>query len=147
MQTMERAALKSQHSHPALPVSSDPGSSHGQAPLGRLARPQNNHPASLLWTSALMTHLEQDKLSWKFKTERRTGWEHRHMPNAAHTCCFENLTWRDDCQEPSWDTASGRAEAPAACPVGAWQPRARHGSSGQVLSTELIPTKTLGRRS
>lgn len=68
------------------------------------------------------------------------------MPKAAHSCCFENLAWRDDCQEPSWDTASGRAEAAlAACPVGVRQLQARHGSSGQGLSTELIPTKTLGK--
>lgn len=138
---MERAALRLQHSHDALSVSSDPGSSHGQAQLGQTSE----QPPSLAALD-ISLHLEQDKLRWKFKTERKTGWEHGHMPNAAHTCCFENLTWRNDCQEPSWDTASGRAEAaPAACPVGVWQPQARQGSSGQVLPTELIPTKTLGR--
>lgn len=75
-------------------------------------------------------------------------WQHGHTPKAAHTCCFENLSWRDDCQEPSWDTASGRAgTAPAACPEGVWQPQARHGSSGQGLSTELANThQSLGKR-
>lgn len=33
----------------------------------------------------------------------------QRQPNP--TCCLENLTWRDHCQEPSWDIAPGSSQS------------------------------------